>query len=217
MELFGDKLGQKCCQAAQYEAIHGNAQRDEHIDGVGQETLEDLEDVHEVRENVWGGLSLVRPGRGVSLPVDAGGVAEDHAAHRDGPHEGDEEARPPGSNPERVSRPGLLEEVSVESEELTPQHVAHGGAHDEGRLEDGDVEGGRAGADALLQEGDAEGDQGSRPCSVQQLAQDEDVPVAGQGPLPLPLLLSCLTVPPGGVGPGLTEISTQRAVPPRSS
>ena len=98
----------------------------------------------------------------------------------------------------------------MEGEELAAQHVAQGGAHYEGGLEDGDVEGGRGLADTLLQESDAQGDQRSRPRPVQQLTQYEDVPVAGQGALHLlPLLLT--VVPPPGAR-GLTEVSTQRAV-----
>ena len=100
LELFRQEFGQKCRQSAQYESVHGDGERDKHVDGVGQQTLEDLEDVHEVGENVWRAVSLVRPVRRVSPPVDAGGVAEDEAAHSDGPRTGDEEARPPGPHPE---------------------------------------------------------------------------------------------------------------------
>ena len=100
----------------------------------------DDDDIQEVCQNVWRALSLVRPGRGVHLPADGRGVAEDDEAHGEGPGEGDEETRPPGSHPERVTGLGLHDEVSVEGEELAAQHVAQRRAHYEGGLEDRDVE-----------------------------------------------------------------------------
>ena len=111
------------------------------------------------------------------MAADDLGVAEDHEAHQGGADEGDKEAWPPGTHPERGEgrEVGVSEEVCVESEQLAAQDVAHRWANHEPGLEQADVQRRVLRGYHLVQEGQSQsyGRGGSE--SMEDLPENEHV------------------------------------------